>query len=244
MARYVIEDVKRAEEAGLLSWPVVRRGQALTNTRVPFELLSQHPGTALMPLGAYSYSHSEFEVKRIGHYCSIAKRVYSMGESHPSHWASTSPRFYSRKARARCQIPEPRTPLIHKNTPRPIVIEHDVWIGQDVLLRDGIRIGTGAVVAAGAVVTRDVPPYAIVGGTPARLIRYRFEMPLVERLLLSEWWTYDAADVINLPADDPERFVALVECNRDSWRQRPFAYKSLEKHIRDAALAGAVRLLE
>jgi hypothetical protein len=124
------------------------------------------------------------------------------------------------------------------------VIEHDVWIGQDVLLRDGIRIGTGAVVAAGAVVTRDVPPYAIVGGTPARLIRYRFEMPLVERLLLSEWWTYDAADVINLPADDPERFVALVECNRDSWRQRPFAYKSLEKHIRDAALAGAVRLLE
>lgn len=244
MAHFMVEDAALAERAGLLAWPVLRRGQRLINTSVAFELFSQHPGTALMPLGAYSYSLSQFHARLIGRYCSIAEGVRTMGASHPVEWASTSPRFYNQRARTRFQIPEPRKPLTYKSRPRPVVIEHDVWIGQDVLLRDGIRIGTGAVIAAGAVVTGDVPPYAIFGGAPARLIRYRFEAPLVERLLLSEWWMYKVADVIDLPADDPERFIALVEENKHAWTQSPLAYQSLETHMRDTALSPAIRLLD
>ena len=71
-----------------------------------------------------------------------------------------------------------------------LVIENDVWIGSNVLLLGGIRIGNGAVIAAGSVVTKDVPPYAIVGGNPAKIIRYRFETGEIERLLELKWWDW------------------------------------------------------
>ena len=67
-------------------------------------------------------------------------------------------------------------------------IGNDVWIGAHAQIKSGITIGTGSIVAAGAVVTKDVPPYAIVGGVPAKIIRYRFPEETVEKLLKSEWW--------------------------------------------------------
>ena len=75
------------------------------------------------------------------------------------------------------------------------VIGPDVWIGDDALILPGVTIGTGAIVAARAVVTRDVPPYAIVAGNPARVVRTRFEDAVVERLLAVAWWDWDAAKV-------------------------------------------------
>lgn len=71
------------------------------------------------------------------------------------------------------------------------VIENDVWIGDNALLLPGIRVGTGAIIGAGAVVTKDVPPYAIVGGNPARIIKYRFAEPVIKELLDSKWWEWD-----------------------------------------------------
>lgn len=242
--RYTLNDRALAEKAGLLSFPRLQNGQTLNNPSVAFELFAQHPGTALMPIGAYGYSHSVFHARQLGRYCSIAKNVRTMGAAHPHHWASTSPRFYSARGRAKFQIPEPREPLIFRNRPHPVEIGHDVWIGQDVLLRDGIRIGTGAVVAAGSVVTADVAPYTIVGGAPARLIRPRFDEVLAARLLMSEWWMYETANVINLPADDPQRFVAKVEEEKADWTQRPLAYKTLEKHMLESPLATAILRVE
>lgn len=72
-------------------------------------------------------------------------------------------------------------------------IGHDVWVGNGAFIRAGVTIGHGAVIGARAVVTRDVPPYAVVAGVPARVIRYRFPPALVERLLAVEWWNYDPA---------------------------------------------------
>jgi virginiamycin A acetyltransferase len=72
----------------------------------------------------------------------------------------------------------------------PVRIGNDVWIGASAQVMSGVSIGNGAIVGAGAIVTRDVPPYAVVGGNPARIIRYRFEPDVIERLLATEWWNW------------------------------------------------------
>lgn len=76
-----------------------------------------------------------------------------------------------------------------------VVIGNDVWIGQGALLMQGITIGDGSVVAAGAVVTKDVPPYAIVGGVPAKLIRYRYAPETIEKLLQIKWWNWPEHEI-------------------------------------------------
>lgn len=74
-----------------------------------------------------------------------------------------------------------------------VVIGNDVWIGAYAKIVEGVRIGDGAVIAAGAVVTKDVPPYAIVGGVPAKIIKYRFEEKQIKQLLELKWWNKDIA---------------------------------------------------
>ena len=105
--------------------------------------------------------------------------------NHPTDLPSTSPAFYL------SSFGFVQEDLINQSAyQQKIVIGHDVWIGRDVTLLTGITIGTGAVVAAGAVVTKDVPPYAIVGGVPARILRYRFDEKIRDRLLASKWWLW------------------------------------------------------
>lgn len=109
----------------------------------------------------------------IGNFCSIAENVeFLLGADHPINLISTYP-FKS-------MILKTGIDAITKGN---IEIEDDVWIGNDSIILSGVRIGQGAVVAAGAVVTKDVPPYAIVGGVPAKVIKYRFEPGLIEELL-------------------------------------------------------------
>ncbi len=76
---------------------------------------------------------------------------------------------------------------------------NDVWIGDGAVVLQGASIGTGAVVGANAVVTKDVPPYAVVGGIPARVIRYRFRDDIIEELLATEWWEYPLEVLKTLP---------------------------------------------
>lgn len=97
-------------------------------------------------------------------------------------------------------------PFITK-THNPI-IGNDVWIGNDVVLKGGVKIGDGAVVAANSVVTKDIPPYAIVAGIPAKIIRYRFASDIVEELLKIKWWNYNYVDLPdNNKCDDINYFV-------------------------------------
>jgi len=180
-------------------------------------------GNSLCSMGAFSYAESALPGDlKIGRYCSIALGLDIFRDRHPIEWATTSSITYdigqsgylSFRA-AHQDFNEGRfspTPPSRQFAPAP-VIEHDVWIGQHVQLARGIRIGTGAVIAAGAVVTRDVPPYAIVGGVPAKIIRYRFPPDIIDRLLASRWWEYSPAILQGSHYQDPVGFLDFVEKN-------------------------------
>jgi acetyltransferase-like isoleucine patch superfamily enzyme len=138
-------------------------------------------------VGRYSYiaGHAELNNVEIGSFCSIGPRLINHLGNHPSRtFVSTSPVFY---------MPHAPVPSFSEKETFPsyggkVKIGNDVWIGQEVLLMDGVTIGNGAIVAARSVVSRDVPPYAIVGGVPAKLIRFRFEDDIIQQLESFQWW--------------------------------------------------------
>ncbi len=132
--------------------------------------------------------HFEFtgDRLRIGRYCAIATGVKFVmnGGNHRTSGVSTYPFpiFAPWRGRWAGEFDFP--------TRGDTVVGNDVWIGYDALIMPGVTIGDGAIVATRSVVTSDVPPYAIVGGNPARLIRQRFDPPTVDRLLRIAWWDW------------------------------------------------------
>lgn len=163
---------------------------------------------------AFSYSRSILPQSTIvGRFCSISWKVDVLGIAHPMHHISTHlftfRPHYARGIEAR--VGRAPTPAPFEPERGPVVIGNDVWIGQDVLIQQGVTIGDGAVVAAGSVVVKDVPPFAIVGGNPARIIRQRFPDELVERIRRVSWWQYHVADFAGLDLADPVRFLDGLE---------------------------------
>ncbi|MBN2894196.1 MAG: CatB-related O-acetyltransferase [Bacteroidales bacterium] len=140
-------------------------------------------------VGEYTYIHSDTTIAyaEIGKFCSIAQNnIIAQGE-HPVNFISTHPLFYSKNA-----------PWKNKFSDREIVQEHskvvignDVWVGAGCYIKDGINIGNGSIIASGSVVVKDVPDFAIVGGIPAKLIKYRFSEEIITQLLDLKWWDYD-----------------------------------------------------
>lgn len=198
---------------------VFKTGEQVTLTDpIIAEPYATMPKGGFHSAGAFSYSQSNLrQTTTMGRYCSISWSCSVLGASHPVQSISTHLFTFRkhftdaiRKKHGRGPIP----PDFDSEETKGVHLGHDVWIGQNVLLKPGVSIGTGAVVAAGSVVTKDVPPYAIVGGVPAKLIRYRFDEPLRERLLASEWWVHYVADFSTLPVDDPERFLDGLEEKR------------------------------
>jgi acetyltransferase-like isoleucine patch superfamily enzyme len=161
-------------------------------------------------MGAFSYAVSGYFFSSvIRRYCSIGEQVQVGRHSHPLTFSSTSPLFYQgiesvlgssdHKAIANSSFVIKRPPTKLKQT----IIGNDVYIGHGAFILPGVTIGNGAVIGAMAVVTRDVPDYAIVAGSPARTVRMRFEDPVVSALLQSQWWRYSPAQLSGADASDP-----------------------------------------
>lgn len=138
-------------------------------------------------LGRYSYLGENCRINaNIGKFCSVGNGVLTVGGTHPTRtWASMHPAFYS--AARQCGTSFVSEELFKEATP-PAVIGNDVWIGTGALLLGGITVGDGAVVGAGAVVTKDVAPYAVVAGNPAKELRKRFSEEEIAFLQELNWW--------------------------------------------------------
>ncbi|MCF7970364.1 MAG: CatB-related O-acetyltransferase [Methylococcaceae bacterium] len=170
-------------------------------------------------MGAFSYIVSGFMCGvSIGRYCSFGEGVQIGRQNHPMDWLSTSPFLYlpgqqilsaaetfnSIFLEQPPQIPKSPTSL------RLTVIKNDVWVGHGAIINAGVTIETGAIIAAGSVVTKDVPAYAIMGGNPAQIIRYRFQATIIARLLESQWWQFTPEQIKSWPFYDIEQFIGVI----------------------------------
>ncbi|MEY8687692.1 CatB-related O-acetyltransferase [Bacteroides sp. AN502(2024)] len=138
-------------------------------------------------IGKYTYigNHTTLVHVSIGNFCSVANECHIGMGTHTLNKLSTSPIFTEKKNGTGHS-------WANKTTVYPfhrVKIGNDVWIGCRSLILGGVKIGNGAIIGAGAVVTKDVPPFAIVGGVPARIIRYRFDRDVIEELEHIQWWS-------------------------------------------------------
>jgi phosphonate metabolism protein (transferase hexapeptide repeat family) len=144
-------------------------------------------------LGDYSYvvSDSNIIYTTIGKFCSIAAHTRINPGNHPMQRASQA--HFTYRASAYFEDAQDEAAFFDWRRSTPVTIGHDVWIGHGAIVLAGRNIGTGAVVAGGAVVTKDVPDYTIVAGNPARIIRRRFPEEITGRLKALAWWDWEHA---------------------------------------------------
>lgn len=142
-------------------------------------------------LGDYSYIVNDGNViyTTIGKFCSIAAHVRINPGNHPMHRASQSHFTYRSSAYFDGEADEDA--FFEWRRAHPVMIGNDVWIGHGAVVLPGRRVGDGAVVAAGAVVTKDVGPYEVVGGLPARYLKRRFDEPTSQHLQALGWWDWE-----------------------------------------------------
>lgn len=162
------------------------RGNAIVNSRI-HKTSKIESGSQVVNSSMERYSFCGYDCKilncSVGAFCSIADGVIIGGTQHPISWVSTSPVFYSgrdsvKKKFSAFQRPEDAF----------TVIGNDVWIGERAIIKAGVKIGDGAVIGMGSVVTKDVGAYEIWGGNPAHFIRKRFEDDIIESMKQDEWW--------------------------------------------------------
>jgi acetyltransferase-like isoleucine patch superfamily enzyme len=197
-----------------LLYPEVKFGYAtIANNKCDFGKdikIHEHSIISSSKIDSYTYIGGNSFIKNstIGKFCSIAPEVRIGLGIHPVEYISTYPGFYSNKASGAFKFHHDKTIQEHL----PIIIGNDVWIGTRAMIMDGVTIGDGAVVAAGCVVTKDITPYSIVGGVPARLIKKRFTEDQIKMLLEYKWWDKEIefirenAQLFLLP----ERFLQFI----------------------------------
>lgn len=182
-----------------------RLGLSVLRSHIPKSPFRFEPGVALgtceiqagVRIGMHSYMNDGFirSGVEIGRYCSIGRNV-TIGTGHHEMSALSTSSFFK-------VFSKPSTMKLADPIRRVRVkVGHDVWIGDRVIILSGVSIGNGAVLAAGAVVATDVPDYAVVGGVPARFLKWRFPEDMVHRLVKLRWWEFEPEDLQSLDMSD------------------------------------------
>lgn len=151
--------------------------------------------------GCFNYKNINKNVK-IGKYCSFAKDIYYFNANHPIEKFTTHPIIYNKIFKM------VNSEKIYRNN---LNIGNDVWVGQNSIILSNVRnIGNGAIIAAGSVVTKNIPPYAVVAGVPAKIIKYRFDEKTIQKLEEIKWWDWDE-DKIKLAIKNFNDVEELIE---------------------------------
>ncbi len=163
-------------------------------------------------VGAYTFINAGttlFPGTQMGKYCSIGKNCEVGAFDHPITWLSSSAFQYNLKL----HFPDYVENFEQKKLTRPseTIIGNDVWLGSLAIIKRGVSIGDGAIVAGGSVVVKDVPAYAIVGGVPAKVLKYRFNEDQIQRLIALQWWDKDVKDLKDISFNDIDKALEELE---------------------------------
>jgi acetyltransferase-like isoleucine patch superfamily enzyme len=208
-----------------------RRLAAGSRIEGPTSIVAATATGAFIDVGAFcNLSGGTINNARIGRYCSIASGVVIGPHEHPTDWLTTSRTAYYPQVNGwdRLITGEAAQALHARKRPFPqgcpvTTLGPDVWIGQGAFVKAGVTIGPGAIIGARATVVRDVPPYAIIVGTPGRILRLRFPEATVARLLALAWWQYSIYDLFDAPFDDIDRALAMIEAMVAESKVAPYA---------------------
>ena len=236
-------DAKRKEKLADLGLRFPAAGRQLT----------LHPKTLIeAPVFCVAGLHSSTEIKvggyallnggslahfSMGRYCSFANNIAVGFAEHPidrltSSTATFSHDFQGWRAYSE-KIGRMTGMQIANFDDRPLTkIGNDVWIGQGAFLKAGVTVGDGAIIAAHAAVVKDVPPYSIVGGIPAKIIRYRFPREIIDRILALKWWDYCLHEFEGLNIDDIEQSVSWLERNIQNYKKLESKYYSVDDLVK------------
>ncbi|QTX05257.1 CatB-related O-acetyltransferase [Agromyces archimandritae] len=180
-------------------------------------------------IGAFTYLNDGFidHLASIGRYCAIGQELRIGEPNHPIDWLSIANFQYNGNEfgwHPAADAYEPTSPRIRGThfAGGAARIGNDVWIGARVTILRDVEIGDGAIVAAGAVVVKDVPPYAIVGGVPARVLRYRFDEETIAALRELEWWRFSPNDLAGVPFHEPAAAIEEIRSRVDAGRIAPY----------------------
>lgn len=161
-------------------------------------------------MGKYSYigANCFVESTTIGKFTSIASNCYIGSASHPTDWVSTSSVFHKQS-----NILRKHFAMLEYEPSKETHIGNDVWIGEGCKIKAGVTIGDGAVIGMGSIVTKDVEPYAIYAGNPARCIRKRFDEETVQQFLEMQWWNWSEKQIKEYSSNfnHPESLLKKLE---------------------------------
>lgn len=178
-------------------------------------------------VGRFSYASNKEYVRpdtRVGQFTSIAKNAYIAPGNHPIDYLSTSPFYYAPYNEGKEVYQRELADVINNNNAESkCIIGNDVWIGLNAVVLQGVNVGDGAVVGTNAVVTKDVPPYAVVGGVPAKIIKYRFEQNIIEELLQVKWWFLPMKEIVKLDFKDIPKCIEDIKKIRETKRKSNIA---------------------
>lgn len=184
---------------------------AITNSTIN-SLSKVEAGTSFFhsSMGRHSFCGYDCDIfhAEIGSFTSIASNVTIGGAKHPMEWVGMSPVFYKGRDSIRKKFV-----LNELSPPQKTIIGNDVWIGKSAIIISGVEISNGAVIGAGSVVTKNIPPYAIAAGNPAKIIRYRFDRKTIEHLESIEWWNLKDNEIQKIAQHikDPDKFISALQ---------------------------------